>query len=104
MGDVGKRPAVDESRCVLGRLDQIRLQGIHQEHGDCRTHTHVPDVERLVLQRVAQEDVVDPPLQILQIPGQAEDGHDLRSRGDVESRFLRKTVGVRPQTGHDVPQ
>ena len=84
VGDVGKGPAVDQGRGVLQRLHQVGLQRILQQgrHGPLRLEIvgrHRPPVKGIGHDHPAQ-----PGLQIRDIAGQAQHGHDLAGHGDVE--------------------
>jgi len=50
------------------------------------------------------QDSIQTALQIVQIVGQAEDGHDFRSGGNVKSGFTRDTLQHAAQTHHDITQ
>ena len=45
--------------------------------------------DRLLVARLADLDLAEPPLEIVEVGGQAEDGHDLRGDGDVEACLAR---------------
>ena len=101
---VGERTAVHEGRSALCGLDQIRMYGIHQQHRDGSSHSHILDLERLVVYGDAQSDVVYPPPEVIQVTREAEYGHDLRCRGDVEAALRHTAVGLGSQSGDDVAQ
>ena len=93
MGDVGERPAVDESRVVLQRLDDIRHQRVFQQHRHRRRRLDVGRAHRLAGPGVADDDITDTLGEVVQVGRQAEDRHDLRRHGDVEPVLAGKAVG-----------
>ena len=104
MGDVGKRSAVDEGRCIFRGLHEVGLNGVLEEHHDGAGHSEVLHRERFAGVGVAQQDVFDAAAQVGFVGGQAEDGHQLGSGRDVESCLTGQAVGRRAQTGHDGAQ
>ena len=102
MGDVGERAAVDEGRGIFGGLHQVGKQGVLQQDSDGACDAHVVHRERLAVISVAQQDIADAALQIVDVGGQAEDRHNFRGGRDVESRFGRNAVGRTSQPRYDV--
>ena len=49
VGDVGKRSAVDEGRCVLRRLHEVRVEGIPEQYGDGSGHAEVFHLKQLAV-------------------------------------------------------
>ena len=104
VGDVGKRTAVDESRRVLGRLHEVGQKRVFQQDRDGAGDTQVVYRERFIVVGVAQEDIPDATLEVVEVRGEAEDGHDFRSRSDVEARLGRYAIDGTAQAGDDVAQ
>ena len=104
VSDIGKRTAVYESRCVLGGLHQIRMQGIFQQHTDGSGHAHILHAERFVVDGSSEQNVFDAATQILFILCQTENGHDFRSRSNVETALHSHAVCLGSQAGYDVTQ
>ena len=102
VGDVGERAAVDEGRGIFGGLHQVGKQGVLQQDSDGACDAHVVHRERLAVISVAQQDIADAALQIVDVGGQAEDRHNFRGGRDVESRFGRNAVGRTSQPRYDV--
>ena len=61
-------------------------------------------VTALLVAPVADDDVADAPLQVLDVVGEAEDRHDLRGDGDVEAGLARKAVGDAAERADDLAQ
>ena len=80
---------------VLQRLHQVRHQRVLEQHGHGAVGLEVGGLDRLAVARVADDDVAEPALEILQVHGQAEDRHDLGGDGDVEAVLAREAVGRR---------
>jgi hypothetical protein len=100
MRDVGERPAVDEGRVVLQRLHQVGRQGVLEEHRHGAVRLQVARVHRLALARVADHDVAQALLQVVERGGEAEDRHHLGGHHDVEAVLAR--IAVRgPAQGDD---
>ena len=59
---------------------------------------------RLLVARLADLDIAEPPLQIGEVGGEAEDGHDLARHGDVEACLAREAVGGAAERGDDLAQ
>ena len=92
MGYVGERATMHEGRGLLGSLHQVWLDGVQKEHCDSSVHTHVLHTERRVVHLDAQNDVANAAAQVVNVLGKAEDSHDFRGGGDVESRLGDESV------------
>lgn len=99
MGDVGEGAAMHEGRIVLQRLHQVRLHRIFQEHRHGAVRFQVARMHRRPVETIADDDVAEPPLQIFEIGGEAEDRHYLGGDGDVEPALARETVGDAAERG-----
>ena len=104
MSDVGKRTAVDESRRVLGRLHEVGQKRVFQQDRDGAGDAQVVYRKRFIVVGVAQEDIPDAALEVVEVRGEAEDGHDFRSGSDVEARLGRYAIDGTAQAGDDVAQ
>ena len=57
-----------------------------------------------LLARLADLNVAEPALQIGEVRGEAEDGHDLARHGDVEARLAREAVGHAAKRADDLAE
>ena len=87
-----------------GGFSVVGKQGVLQQDSDGACDAHVVHRERLAVISVAQQDIADAALQIVDVGGQAEDRHNFRGGRDVESRFGRNAVGRAAKTRDDVAQ
>ena len=69
MRDVGERAAVDEGRVVLQRLHEVRLHRVLEQHRHGAVGLEVARADRLLVARVADDDVAEALLEVLQIVG-----------------------------------
>ena len=104
VGDVGERTAVDESRRILSRLHEVGQKRVFQQDRDGTGDTQVVYRKRFIVVGVAQEDIPDATLEVVEVRGEAEDGHDFRSGSDVEARLSRDAIDGTAQAGDDVAQ
>jgi hypothetical protein len=102
--DVGERPAVDERRVVLERLHQVRRQRVLEEHGHRAMRLQVGRLHRLLVARVADHDVAQALLQIVERVGQAENRHHFRGDDNVEAVLARVAVRRPAQGDGDLAQ
>jgi len=84
MGDVCEGSAVNEGRIVLQRLHQVRHQRVAHEDRHGALGLDVPGRDRFPVARVGDEYPAKPPLQFVYGLAQAEDGHYLRGRRNLE--------------------
>ena len=104
VGDVGERAAVDEGRHRLRGLHQVRQDRLVQDRGHRADHAKLLRQDRLAVHREADEDPVQPGAQVGRRVRQAEDGHDLARRGDVEAALAGNALRPSSQADDDVPQ
>ena len=102
--NVGKRTAVYECCCILSGLNEVRSQSVAQKDGYGCSYTEILNGERLALNGVAQEDVLDATAQVVLVLCKTENSHNLRCRSDVKSRLAYNAVGFAAHTGYDVAQ
>ena len=102
--DIGEWSAVYERRRRFGRLDQVGHQGLVQDRGHRAGDADRLGQHGLAARRVADQDPIEPGPQIGRRIGEAENGHDLTGRGDIEARLARNSLRTAAQADHDVPQ
>ena len=71
VGDVGERPAVDEGRRALERLDEVRVDGVAEERRHRAGDLEVLRQHRPAVEREPQEDPAQAALEIHQVLGEA---------------------------------
>ena len=104
MRDVRERAAVDEGRVVLERLHHVRGQRVLEERRHRAVRLDVAREDRLVVARVADDDLAEPLLEVLQARREAEDRHDLGGDDDVEAILARIAVARAAEADRDVAQ
>ncbi|MCY1298205.1 hypothetical protein D9M70_476790 [compost metagenome] len=92
MRDVGEGTAMHEGRIVFQCLHQVRLHRVLEQHRHRAIGLDVTRKHRALVASVADDDIAEALLEILQIGCQAEDGHDLGCNGDVETGLARITI------------
>ena len=100
MRDIGERAAMDEDRVVLDRLHQVWRDRILQQRRHRPRRLDVGGEHRFALAGLADDDVAEPPLQILQVGRQAEGRHHLRGGSDVEPVLAGIAVGDAAERGN----
>ncbi len=104
MRDVGERAAVDEGRVVLERLHQVRRERIFQEGRHRAVRLDVAGVNRLVIARIADDDLAEAFLEVLEARRETEDRHHFGGDHDVEPVLPRITVARAAETDRDVSE
>ena len=102
--DIGERTAVDEGRRTFKRLDKVRRQSLLEQHGHRAAGLEIAGAHRLAVSRIGDDDIAEPLLKIVEIAGKAEDRHDFRRDGDVETVFTREAVGDAAQRSDNCAQ
>ena len=102
--DVRERAAVHERRRLLERLHEVRLERFLHEHRHRALRVQRLGTNRLVVARVADDDLFEPVAHVVERRRQAEDRHDLGRRDDVVARLARETIGRAAQAVDDVAQ
>ncbi len=102
MRDIGERAAMDEGRVVLERLHQVRRERILEQRRHRAGRRQVLGGDGLLVARLADLDLAEPPLEIFEVGCEAEDRHHLRGDGDVEAGLAREAVGGAAERGDDV--
>ena len=104
MRNIGERPAMDERRRALQRLDEVGLDRLRQQHRHRAIRLEVARRHRLLAPRIGDDDPPEPCLQIVQIARQAQDRHHFGGDGDVEPALTRETVGRTAKRLRDVSE
>ena len=101
MCDVRKRAAVDERGRAFKRLDEIGLQRILQKRRHRTDRLEVCRRDGLLVVGVADDDLSETLLQILDRGGETEHRHDLGRNGDVVAVLTRYAVDAAAEAvGH----
>ena len=93
MRDVGERPAMDEGRRAFQRLHQVRRDRLLEQRRHGAVRLEILGEHRLAVAGIADDDFTEPLLQVVEIPGQAEDRHHFGGDRDVEAGLARIAVG-----------
>ena len=93
MRDVRKRTAVHECGIVFQRLHQVWLHRVFQQHSHGTVRFDIPAINRATVTAIGNDDVAQTGLQIVQVPGQTQDGHDLGRDRNIKACFTGETVG-----------
>ena len=104
LSDVGEGAAVHDGGVALQGLDQVGFDGVLEQGGHGSLGVQVAGVYGFADVGEADEDVAQSLFQVRQVVGQAEDGHDLRGRGDVEARLARNAVGQTAKAADKAPE
>ena len=104
VGDVCKRPTVDEGGRTLQGLDQVGLQGVLEQGGHGALRLQVPGGDGTAVIGVAHHHPGQPLFHIQNAAGQAQHRHDLAGHSDVEPVLPGAAVGLAAQSVHDVAQ
>ena len=93
VGNVRKWTAMDDSRRMFQRLDEVRFDGVLHEHGHSPFAAQLMNVDRVPIKVRANDNTAKAFLQVFNIIGQAKDSHDFGSNSDHEPVFAHKTAG-----------
>ena len=104
MCDIRERAAVDEGWRALERLHEVRLDGILEEQRQRARDIEFFRADGAAFAAVADDDLAEALLHVLEVFREAEDGHHLRSDRDVEPRLARRAVGLAAEADDDVAQ
>ena len=77
MGNIGEWTSVYESGSSLGRLDQVGINGLVEQDCHGTMCLEVACIDGIPLKCERNENVSDPLLQVFEIVGKTENGHDL---------------------------
>ena len=67
MCDICERSSVDKGRSVFRCLNQVRIHGIEKKSHDRAGYSHILDPEWLVLEGIAEKNVVNSASEVIQI-------------------------------------
>ncbi len=104
MRDVRERPAVDERRLSLERLDEIRLDRVLEQHGHRAGRLQLLRRHGLAVVGVADGDRAETGAQVLQVGCDRRDRHHLGRGGDVEAGLAQEAVGLAAEPDDDVAE
>ena len=104
VGDVAEGPHVNEGGVALGGLHQVGEEGLPEEGGHGPHRHKVLSVDGLALVGEGHPHPAEAPLQVLEVPGQAHEGHDLAGHGELKPPFPGHPVGLAPKAQDDVPE
>ena len=95
---------MDKRRGIFQGLHQIGRQRILEQGGHRPRRLQLRGGDRDPVAGIADDDAAQPLLQVLQVPGQAEDRHHLRGHGDIETGLHGEAVGRPAYAGDDLAQ
>ena len=104
MGDVGEGAAVDKRGRTLERLHQVGLERILKQCSHGALSLEVAGADGLAGKAVADDDLAQALLKIVDTRGQAQDCHDLGGNGDIEAVLARHALGLTANAVDDVAQ
>ena len=104
VGDVRERPAVDERRLALERLDEVRLDRVLEENGHCPGRLQLLGRDRLALPGVGDRDRTEPLAQVEEVAGDGGDRHHLGGGGDVEAGLADVAVRASAEADDDAAE
>ena len=93
MGDVGERPAVDEGRRAFQGLHQVGCERLPEQHRHRSMRLELAGTHWFAIARVPDDDLGEPLFEVLHVPGETEDRHDLGGDRDVKAVLAREAVG-----------
>ena len=104
VGNVGEGTAVDKRGRALERLHQIGLERVLKQRGHGTLGLEVAGTDGLAGIAVADNDLAQALLKIVDARGQAQDCHDLGGDGDIEAVLARHALGLTANAVDDVAQ
>jgi hypothetical protein len=104
MRDIGEGPAMNEGRVVLERLHQIRRERVLEQGRHGPGGGQILGGDGLLVAGLSDLDLAEAALEIGDIGGETENGHDLRGHGDVEAGLAREAVGGAAERADDRAQ
>ncbi len=95
---------MNQGRATLERLEEVRLQGVLQDHRHRPGDSEVLGRDRLPRPGAAHHDPAEPLTHVPQGGAERQDHHDLTGRGDVEAALTRHAVHPSAEADDDVAQ
>ena len=94
MGNVGEGTAVDKRGRALERLHQVGLKRVLKQRGHGTLGLEVAGTDGLAGKAIADDNLTQAFLEVVDARRQAKDCHDLGGNGDVEAVLARHTLGL----------
>ncbi len=94
VGDVAEGPAVHDGGRALARLHEVGHQGVEEQRRHRRRGAEVARGHGLARRGRSHHDAREARFEVFGARGEAEDGHDLARRGDVEGALARGAVAL----------
>ena len=104
VGNIGEGATVDKRRRTLERLDQIGFERILEECRHGALGLKVAGADGLAGIAVADDNLAQALLEVVDARGQAQDCHDLGGNGDVEAVLARHALSLAANAVDDVAQ
>ena len=104
MGNVGEGTAVHKRRRALERLNQVGFERILEQRRHSALSLEVAGTNGLAGKAVADDDLAQTLLKVVNARGQAQDCHDLGGDGDVEAVLARHALGLAANAVDDMAQ
>ncbi len=104
MRDIGEGAAMDEGGRALQRLHQVGRQRVLQQRGHRPVALELTGAHRFAVAGIADNDIGQALLEIVDVLGQAEHRHHLGGDRDVETVLAREAVGDAAERGDDRAQ
>ena len=94
VGNVGEGTAVDKRRRALECLNQVGFERILEQGSHGTLSLKVAGADGLAGIAVADDDLAQALLEVVDARGQAQDCHDLGGNGDIEAVLARHALGL----------
>ncbi|CAI8390752.1 MAG: Uncharacterised protein [SAR116 cluster bacterium MED-G04] len=102
MGNVGERAAMNKGWVVFQGLHQIGLHRLLEQNGHRTISLDIAAIDRAAITAIGNDDIAKPLFKIIEIGGEAQNGHDLGRNGDIKPGFTGKTVGDTAEVADDL--
>ena len=104
MGDIGEGTAVDKRGRALKCLNQVGFERVLEQGRHGALSLEVTGADGLTGKAVADNDLAQALLKIVDARGQAQNRHDLGGNGDIEAVLARHALGLAANTVDDMAQ
>ena len=104
VGDVREGAAVHQAGGALEGLDEVGLDRVLHQGGHRALGLEVARVNRLARVVIGDQNIAEALLEVVEVGGQTQDGHDLGGDRDHEVILARHAVHLAAQTDRDVAQ